>query len=144
MWLPVSSQGVLVAIGGVVDPPELAYGMHDSAEQNAGNDVDPNFMTTLPVYDIASQVWFPQEASGDIPGPLTDFCAIGTNTTDPSSFEVYVYGGNNGTPSASPLGEVWVLSVPSFIWVQAYKGSDDDARDAHACIRPYPDQMFVI
>jgi len=147
VWLPVSSQGVLIVIGGVVDPQKLAYGgVYDNTSQIADSQsTSPGFMTSLPVYDIENQQWFFQDATGDVPGQLTEFCSVVAQADGSSTFEIYIYGGYDGL-NGSSRGDVWVLSVPDFIWIHAYDpGSDSThARDSHACVKPYPDQMLVI
>jgi hypothetical protein len=151
VWLPVSSQGVLIVIGGVVDPQNLAYAeIPDNTSQIIDSQsTSPGFMTSLPVYDIRSQQWFVQDASGDVPGPLTEFCSVVAQADGSSTFEIYIYGGYDGLNGTS-RGDIWVLSVPDFIWIHAYDpGSDPTdnfthARDSHVCVKPYPDQMFVI
>jgi hypothetical protein len=151
VWLPVSSQGVLIVIGGVVDPQNLMPGSaYDNASQIAeSQSTSPGFMTSLPVYDIGGQQWFVQDARGDVPGQLTEFCSVVAQADGSSTFEIYIYGGYDGL-NGSSRGDVWVLSVPDFIWIHAYDpGSDPTnnsthARDSHACVKPYPDQMLVI
>jgi hypothetical protein len=147
VWLPVSSQGVLIVIGGVVDPQNLLL---DSGYDNASQITDsqstsPGFMTSLPVYDVGTQRWFTQDANGEVPGQLTEFCSVVAQADGSSTFEIYIYGGYDGL-NGSSRGDVWVLSVPDFIWIHAYDPGSDltHARDSHACVKPYPDQMFVI
>src|SRR5256885_920150 len=49
-WLPVSSQGVLVVIGGVIDPSELTDGVSDNSSQTTASQLtSPSFMKSLPV-----------------------------------------------------------------------------------------------
>ena len=152
VWVPVSSQGVLIVIGGVIDPTELEYGGVYNASQGAESQlVSPTFMTSLPVYDIASQKWFVQNTSGVVPQgwQLSEFCSVVANEAGSSSFEVYIYGGNDGL-NGSSRADVWVLSIPSFTWIHAYDpgsnttNNSTNARSSHTCVKPYPDQMFVI
>jgi hypothetical protein len=147
VWLPVSSQGVLIVIGGVVDPQDLLVsGGYDSASQiTDSQSTGPEFMTSLPVYDIGTQQWFTQNASGDVPGQLTEFCSVVAQADGSSTFEIYIYGGYDGL-NGSSRGDVWVLSVPDFIWIHAYDPGSDltHLRESHACVKPYPDQMFAI
>ena len=147
VWLPVSSQGVLIAIGGVIDPQKLAYGnAYDNPSQVTDSQyTGPEFMSSLPVYDIESRQWFVQDASGDVPGQLTEFCSVVAQADGSSTIEIYIYGGYDGL-NGSSQGDVWVLSVPSFVWIHAYDPGSNltHARDSHACVKPYPDQMFVI
>jgi hypothetical protein len=151
VWLPVSSQGVLIVIGGVVDPQKLQLGgVYDNAAQIADSEsTGPGFMTSLPIYDIGNQQWFVQNASGHFPGQLTEFCSVVAQANGSSSFEIYIYGGYDGL-NGSSRADVWVLSVPAFVWIHAYDPGSDlpdnstHARDSHVCVKPYPDQMLVI
>ena len=153
VWIPVSSQGILIAIGGVTNL--TTYDIFTNISETGPS---INFMASLSIYDIASQTWFSQETSGGPPSPRTQFCAITTNATNSSSFEIFIFGGNSGNSSntilggytgnsttATSFGDVWTLSVPSFTWTQAaISDSGTHNRDSHVCVRPYPDQMFVI
>ena len=153
VWIPISSQGILIAIGGVTN-----LTTYDIVTNISETGPSINFMASLSVYDIASQTWFSQETSGGPPPPRTQFCAITTNATNSSSFEIFIFGGNSGNSSntilggytgnsttATSFGDVWALSVPSFTWTQvAISDSGTHNRDSHVCVRPYPDQMFVI
>jgi Kelch motif len=146
VWLPVSSQGVLIAIGGVIDPSDLTYGGEDNSSQILeSSHISPTFMTSIPVYDIANRLWYTQNTTGTGPGQLSDFCSVVANANGSSTFEIFIYGGYDGLNGTSQ-GAVWVLSIPSFVWVQVYDPGSDAThlRDSHSCVKPYPDQMFVI
>lgn len=145
VWLPVSHQGVLVAIGGVVEPEEIwPYGLNSSQEADSKS-TSPAFMTSIPIYDIASSQWYLQNTTGTPPGQLTEFCSVVAAANDSSSFNIYIYGGYDGLNAAdSPTDDVWILSVPSFQWVKAYSGQSSHGRSGHKCVSPYPDQMFVV
>ena len=146
VWLPISSQGILVVIGGVIDQADLAYGGSLTFSQTTDSQsLSPTFMTSLPVYDIENQQWHFQNTTGRAPGQLTDFCSVVAQATGSSSFEIYIYGGYDGL-SGSSLGDVWILSIPSFTWVHGFdpKGDQTHLRSSHSCVKPYPDQMFVI
>jgi hypothetical protein len=144
-WIPVSTQGVLVAIGGAYPPEEIwPYGLN-SSQTSESKSQSPDFMTSLPIYDIASQTWYMQNTSGTPPGQLTEFCSVVAAANDSSSFSVYIYGGYDGlNANDQPSDDVWVLSIPSFTWIKAYSGAPSHGRSAHRCVAPYPDQMFVI
>lgn len=145
VWLPVSDQGVLVAIGGVTAPEEIwPYGLN-SSQKAESKSASPGFMTSIPVYDIASKQWFVQKTSGTPPGQLTEFCSVYAAANDSSSFSIYIYGGYDGlNADYLPSDDVWILSVPSFQWVKAYSGQTSHGRSGHKCVAPYPDQMFVV
>jgi hypothetical protein len=145
VWLPISAQGVLVAIGGVVEPEEIwPYGLNSSQEAESKS-TSPGFMTSIPVYDIASEQWYIQKTIGTPPGQLTEFCSVYAAANDSSSFNIYVYGGYDGLNADHlPSDDVWILSVPSFEWIKAYSGQSSHGRSSHKCVAPYPDQMFVV
>ncbi|PSR92183.1 hypothetical protein BD289DRAFT_481204 [Coniella lustricola] len=145
VWVPVGKQGVLVAIGGVVDPA-FASVSTVSENETASEDQSPTFMTNIDVYDIANQTWYTQSTTGG-PGALTQGCAVMQPAKDYSSFNIYWYGGFDGlhqTDASYFNDAVWILSLPSFTWKQASANRTGYARAGHKCVMPYPDQMMVI
>lgn len=46
-------------------------------------------MSVITMYDIASGTWYTQTATGDIPPPRSEFCAVGAAGNNGSSFELY-------------------------------------------------------
>ncbi|EXJ65184.1 hypothetical protein A1O7_01524 [Cladophialophora yegresii CBS 114405] len=144
-WIPVGEQGVLVAIGGVTAPEEIWPMGLNSSQSSESEAQSPGFMTSIPVYDIASSTWYLQNTTGQTPGQLTEFCSVVATAKDSSSFNVYIYGGYDGLNAGDvPSDDVWVLSLPAFQWVKAYSGTKSHGRSGHQCVTPYPDQMFVI
>lgn len=148
VWIPVSSQGLLIAIGGLTEmDAHYTLNINFTSPTHSSS---PDFMTSLPVYDIASDTWFVQETSGVPPPQRALFCSTVTNTTDPSSFEIYIFGGLDGTTpitgssSGTSMGDVWVLSVPSFTWTRVYGGDITHSRDMHVCVRAYSDRMLAV
>jgi Kelch motif len=141
VWIPVSSQGILIIIGGLTELIAFDLSISFTSSDHSSSF---DFMTSLPVYDIASHTWFIQNTTGEPPPQRAQFCSIMTNATNSSSFEIYIYGGTDGTSAGTSLGDVWVLSVPSFTWTCVYDGDTTHSRDSHACVRPYPDQMFAV
>lgn len=144
-WIPVAEKGLLVAIGGVTAPEEIwSTGLNDS-QTSQSKDQSPDFMTSLPVYDIASGDWYLQNTTGEAPGQLTEFCSVVAPAKDSSSFNVYIYGGYDGLNAGDvPSDDVWILSIPSFRWIKAYTGTQTHGRSGHYCVAPYPDKMLVI
>ncbi|KAI9651332.1 hypothetical protein NHQ30_001371 [Ciborinia camelliae] len=145
-WIPVSEQGVLVAVGGVIDPTYATINQANNASINAQSSrVSPGFMTTVSIYDIAQEVWYEQETSGSSPGALTQGCTVVASAEDGSSHNIYWYGGYDGIHPAQPFSDdVFVLSIPSFIWTKVYTGNNTHGRAGHKCAKPYPDQMVVV
>jgi hypothetical protein len=141
VWIPVSSQGVLIAIGGLT---KLALWEWSIDLTSSDHSSSANFMTSLPVYDIASHTWFIQNTTGEPPSQRARFCSIMTNAANSSSFEIYIYGGTNGTSTGTSLGDVWVLSVPSFTWTRVYNGDITHSSDSLECVRPYHVRFFSV
>jgi hypothetical protein len=106
---------------------------------------NPGLMETVSVYDIDSGTWYNQPTTGQAPPALTQGCTVVASAQDNSSYNIYWYGGFNGIDSTKPFSDdVWVLSVPSFMWTKVYSGNITHGRAGHKCVKPYPDQMFVI
>jgi hypothetical protein len=102
-------------------------------------------MSTVAVYDIAAGVWYEQETWGGAPGQMTLGCTVVASAQDGSSHNIYWYGGFDGLHQAGTYNDdVWVLSVPSFMWMKVKSGTPSHGRAGHKCVKPYPDQMFVI
>lgn len=102
-------------------------------------------MTSVSVYDIATGTWYNQPTTGSPPGALTQGCTVVASAQDESSHNIYWYGGFEGIDETKPFSDdVWALSVPSFKWFKVYSGDSAHGRAGHKCVKPYPDQMFVI
>lgn len=73
-------------------------------------------------------------------------CTVVASAADDSSHNIYWYGGSDGLKFDQPYYDsVWVLSLPSFEWMQIAQGDDaKHGRTGHRCVKPYPDQMLVI
>jgi hypothetical protein len=100
-------------------------------------------MSNVWIYDIASKIWYEQPTAG-APGALTQGCAVVASAQDMSSHSIYWYGGYNGIdPTGDFNDDVWILSVPSFMWMKVNSGTGN-GRAGHKCVKPYPDQMLVI
>ena len=145
IWLPYGKKGVLVAIGGVEVPGDLFL-----VESPRITATGP-FMTELAIYDIDADTWFTQETleTTEKPSQLAAFCTAVISTQDGKSFEIFVYGGYDGTyTSANPnvRDDVWVLSVPAFQWtkVVAADSSSTHGRQSNVCFAPNPTTMITV
>ena len=72
-------KGFMVVVGGESPPTEA------SVYEQGSFMVD---MSVITLYDVASGTWYTQEATGDIPPPRSEFCAVGAASSDGKSFEV--------------------------------------------------------
>ncbi|ETI24326.1 hypothetical protein G647_03695 [Cladophialophora carrionii CBS 160.54] len=110
------AQGFLVMVGGE-SPPTEASGYRSGMYM-----VD---MATITLYDIETGTWYTQTATGDIPPPRSEFCAVGAVSSDGTSFEVFVYGGSTNTtfdlnnPDDEGYLNVYALSLPAFRWFKS-------------------------
>jgi hypothetical protein len=102
-------------------------------------------MTNIDIYDIANDKWYSQSTTGG-PGQLTRGCAVVAPAKDGSSFNIYYYGGYDGLHPTEPFNDdVWILSLPSFMWMKVYSSQKPShGRAGHKCVKPYPDQMFIV
>ncbi|KAI0406093.1 hypothetical protein F4802DRAFT_613721 [Xylaria palmicola] len=117
--------GILLGLGGG------AVGDHETTDAFAP-------MATIDVYDIASSQWYHQATSGDEkPGVRVNPCAVVFSAPDASSFNVYLYGGQNLLPvgEQEQYADVWILTVPAFTWIRVDPGGDapPPPRAGHAC-----------
>ncbi|KAJ5152503.1 hypothetical protein N7492_009783 [Penicillium capsulatum] len=105
---------------------------------------DPGLMATISIYDIGNNTW--SNTTGDIPrSARTMFCSVLCSAADGSSHNIYIYGGYDGQDAEqSPYDDVYVLSLPSFIWIKVYSGNQRHGRSGHRCFRVFPDQMLVV
>ena len=78
-------------------------------------------MNVIDVFDIATSTWYKQSTSGSYPTLRVNPCAVAVSAPDGSSTNVYVYGGQNLVPykNQTQFGDVWILTIPSFTWIQA-------------------------
>lgn len=146
VWVPVSDSGVLVAIGGVIDPISIFRNQKsNSTRTDESKAISPTFMDTVSLFDVESKTWYLQNTTGDIPPQLTEFCSVLASAADGSSHNIYIYGGYNGLEyNANPSDDVYILSLPSFRWIKAYSGTSTHSRSGHRCVKVYPDQMLVV
>ncbi|KAJ2898299.1 hypothetical protein MKZ38_004024 [Zalerion maritima] len=143
VWVPVGEQGILVVLGGVLYP-EFAQATHKSANEAASQDSGDDFMSVIDIYDIANDKWYQQPTAGG-PTARTRGCAVVSPASDYSSLNIYWYGGYDGLhPTADFYDDIWILSLPSFLWTQVSSGRAIHGRAGHKCVMPYPDQMMVI
>ncbi|KAF2091345.1 hypothetical protein K490DRAFT_52570 [Saccharata proteae CBS 121410] len=135
-------QGTLIAFGG---DDTTTGGVYNGAHYWDQFNMDQIF-----IYDIDSSTWYNITASGDIPTPRTEFCAGVSAAPDDSSFQITIHGGWDQGNTVS-RADVWVLSIPSFVWIKVNATDDPDltsdpnsGRHRHKC-HVYEDaQMLVL
>ncbi|KAF2195166.1 hypothetical protein K469DRAFT_743799 [Zopfia rhizophila CBS 207.26] len=104
-------------------------------------------MNVIDVYDIAKSTWYKQTTSGKMPEYRVNPCAVVAAAADGSSYNVYMFGGQNLLPygEQKQKDDMWILSIPSFTWipVDMDKQSIPYARAGHSC-HVWDGQMIVV
>ncbi|KAI0015903.1 hypothetical protein F4780DRAFT_37919 [Xylariomycetidae sp. FL0641] len=130
------ADGVLVYVPGW-GPNGILLGLGGGVVGDDGTTDAFASMTTIDVYDIESSEWYHQVTTGDAPQVRVNPCAVVFSAPDASSFNIYMYGGQNLIPyeEQTQYTDVWILTIPSFTWVKADLSSSDEppARAGHQC-----------
>ena len=104
-------------------------------------------MNILDVYDIATSTWYKQATSGPSPSFRVNPCAVAAAASDGSSYNMYMYGGQNLQPAGQQIqyNDTWVLTIPSFTWLQVDTDGQSvpPARAGHTC-NVWDAQMIVV
>ena len=120
-------RGIIVAFGGITNIPGRPMELDDA------DLVDPDLHLmsgNISVYDISTQTWYRQTATGDIPPWRYVGCSVVVSAPDRSSHSIYVFGGWSNYAEGSD-GNVYVLSLPSFRWIRV--NEDSGLRARHQC-----------
>lgn len=72
-------------------------------------------MSTLDIYDIASSQWYHQQTTGTAPGVRVNACGVVASAPDASSFQIYLFGGQNLQPAVSSFLFSFSFPLPFFI-----------------------------
>ena len=107
IYVPAGKEGMLIVFGGY------------NVSRGWNKDIDywePSDMSQIAVYDISSHHWWWQTATGTIPDPRAITCAAVSITEDASAFHITMYG---GVVISHSFEDVFVLTLPSFTWINA-------------------------
>ncbi|KAI5781518.1 hypothetical protein EDC01DRAFT_666066 [Geopyxis carbonaria] len=122
VWVPVGPKGHLVFFGGFeYDEPV----MRETSLMTNGR-----AMTVINIYEIATDTWYSQTASGYIPTDRGHFCTSLVAAPDNSSYNIFMHG---GTSDEEAFAETYVLSLPAFEWILVSKGNDTQPRSHMNC-----------
>ncbi|KAK7700822.1 hypothetical protein SLS64_010673 [Diaporthe eres] len=114
-YAPFGPNGLILLLGGTLgdSPPTL---------------ID---FINITFYDPITKQFFSQPATGTIPTGRQRFCSVGVPGPD-NTFEVFLYGGLLADNTVSD--EVFVLSLPGFVFAKADNPGATTARADHACV----------
>ena len=121
----LGSRGVVITFGGFTNVPGEPMSLDDT------DLVDPSLhwdLGNVSVYDLGTQTWYQQAATGDVPPWRYDGCSVVASAPDQSSHSIYVFGGWGNSYGGSD-GDVYVLSIPSFRWIRVNQDSNRRVRN---------------
>ncbi|KAM7216330.1 hypothetical protein V8F06_008252 [Rhypophila decipiens] len=130
---PERADGVLVFVPGWGEKGVL-IGLAGGTNETFTDD-----LSVLDVYDIARSEWYHQETRGDPPSVRVNPCAVIASAPDASSFQIYVYGGQNLLPFGEQVqySDMYILSIPAFTWIKVpspHRGKPiPSPRAGHTC-----------
>lgn len=112
-----------------------------------GNNATFTQMNIIDIYDVATSSWYKQATTGTAPSPRANPCAAVAAAADGSSYQVYMFAGQQLQPAGSQAqyDDTWILSIPSFTWmeVDTSKQSVPPGRSGHTC-NIWDGQMVVV
>lgn len=130
-FFPERADGALVYVPGWGDEGVL-IGLAGGTAEDFVDD-----LKQLDVYDIANSEWFHQKTTGDIPSVRVNPCAVVAGAKDGSSFQVYMFGGQNLVPQGEQIqyDDMYILSIPAFTWIKVKQPEENRAsgRAGHTC-----------
>ncbi|KAF3919077.1 hypothetical protein ABW21_db0204013 [Orbilia brochopaga] len=140
VYVPIGESGSLVYFGGVRSP-DGTYGSLVGVS-----------MLEIHVYDIASGKWYLQYASGQVPSSRRQICSdvsITRGRDGSPVYNIYMYGGASGKYNEtiqSGWDQVYVLSLPSFVWTRFWPTGSANPRPryGHTCNVFNNAQMLVV
>ncbi|KAI0900035.1 hypothetical protein F4806DRAFT_276475 [Annulohypoxylon nitens] len=140
------ADGVLVYVPGW-GPNGILLGLGGGVVGNDDTTDAFSSMSTIDVYDIKTSIWYHQQTSGEAPQVRVNPCAVIYSASDASSFNIYMYGGQNLLPvgNQTQYTDIWILTVPSFTWIKVdtTTNTQPPARAGHQCAAR-DGQMIVI
>ncbi|KAJ0114157.1 hypothetical protein J7T55_007991 [Diaporthe amygdali] len=76
--------------------------------------------TSVQVFDPATDTWYEQTTTGDIPNGRKEYCMTGAASSN-NTYEILVYAGWDGNLGTTSIAwdQAFVLSLPSFRWFKA-------------------------
>ncbi|KAA8574999.1 hypothetical protein MFRU_002g03680 [Monilinia fructicola] len=134
----IGDKGILIQFGGIYHQAgNLTAELGTLAPMNQINVFDINS-----VYNGGNGSWYMQQASGDLPPPRIESCTVVATAPDSSSYNLYLYGGQNG--DSVSYDDVYVLSLPSFTWIKVYEAVPGSPRFGHTCHLVGNRQMLTV
>ena len=132
----MGQDGLLVYLGGAEGPSGwVPTGTTDGMKLRD--------LGTIWIYDIQTTRWYSQKTSGKTPPGRISACSVVIPSQDNSSWNIFMHGGGTlGETSGDVYGDTWVLSLPTFQWVQV--DTKGDKKFEHTCHVVKGNRLLVI
>ncbi|KAF9881251.1 kelch repeat protein [Colletotrichum karsti] len=121
-FVPFGSEGLLLVLGGWEAP----------VTTNDPGEWFPMDFNNLTIYDPKTDKWHTQRTQGEVPSPREKFCAVGVAGPN-NTYDIFLYGGRYAVQKGTPTDEVYVLSLPGFVFFKA-SSELSTKRAGHACV----------
>lgn len=129
-------QGLVLALGGIVNKPQDGY-----------NATEPKLLgfNSVSLWDIGTRTWHSQTTTGDVPSARVHTCVVSAQEAkrNDASFDIFLFGGSNPN-SGDGFEDVYVLSIPGFVWFRVSTASAGGPRMGHECVLAGNRQMIVV
>ncbi|KAK6346080.1 hypothetical protein TWF730_010413 [Orbilia blumenaviensis] len=122
VYLPIGEEGIIVLLGGWDTTKQ-----GNQFQKGTGLDWDLRPLSDIFVYDIARNFWTLIPAKGDLPDMRAEFCLVVNSSQDGRYHNIVMYGGWNQLKGQA-YADVWVLSLPSFRWINIADENNPDTR----------------
>ncbi|KAI9674493.1 MAG: hypothetical protein M1817_001831 [Caeruleum heppii] len=116
-----------------------------SGEEETAEEV---LFDSIMMYDIEKRRWYNQSTSfirNEKPDPRTRFCGELVYGEQYQTWELWIYGGQRIRNESLGVDDIWVLSMPSFIWtrISVPLSSGTTGTRGHTC-HAIGNQMLVV
>ena len=130
---PFGPNGLFVILGGDISPLDTYRpGMNlQSFDQ-------------ITIFDPLSGNYYNQTATGNLPSPRAQFCTAGVASPN-GTYEIFLYAGWNTNlgPVAVPYDEIYILTLPGFVWTKVLYNPENPRHDL-TCHTVGKRQMLII
>lgn len=148
----LGGRSLVFVLGGWIPNPDIA-----SLRPFTGHESNYFDFSNVTFYDPYLDIWFVQQASGDVPTGRGQFCTVGVLGTN-GTFEMYessffhentayavlsfMYGGIDER-TWQTYSDIYILSIPGFVWHKA-PSTGATPRTEHTCNHVGGGQMLTL
>ncbi|CAG9949167.1 unnamed protein product [Clonostachys rosea f. rosea IK726] len=99
---------------------------------------------SVALFDPSTDKWHRQNTTamlGSVPQPRYHFCSVGARGKN-NTYDIFLYGGRQGSDPYAAYGDVWILSLPGFVWTSVTNSNKGAPRWSHQCAVAAKSQMI--